>query len=473
MTVVRLVGTGPGHPGLLTIQAGEAIREADCVRHRDGCASAVLSFARPGADVAPWRSEEEVLELARAGRSVAVLYPGDPYAFGDGSILAERLDRAGIDFEAIPGMLIETSGPLLSGIPLTVEGKSASIRLGSQTGDTVVLRVSSGWLEAAVHSLLEAGRPAESPAALLIDAGTPAQRRLDGTLSELPAIAADRGLKGDALLVLGPGVALAARLDTLARRPLHLRRVLVTRPRHQAETFRRELIALGAIVAEIPTIEIRPIAAGEQSRQAIERLPQTGLLVFTSANAVEIFFDLLFDAGRDARSLHASKICAIGPETSRSLEDHGVRPELVAGEYTAEGLAEALRGWPLEGVRVVVPRAKIARDALPALLAQRGAEVEILPVYETVPPAGLRDSLKSLLSGAGVDVVTFTSSSTVANFVQAFPDQGMKEFVERTRVACMGPVTAATARKLGLRVDIIAREYTTRGLAVAIAEAFG
>ena len=472
MSTVRLVGTGPGHPGLVTIQAVEAIREADSVRHREGCARTALSFARPGADVAAWRSEEEILELARSGRSVAILYPGDPYALGDGSIMAERLDRAGIDFEAIPGMLVEISGPLLSGIPLTVEGKSASIRLGNQTGDTVVLRVSAGWLEAAVHSLVDGGRAPSTAAALLIEPGTPAQRRLDGTLAGLAQIAADRGLRGDALLVVGPGVSLANRLDTLSRRPLHLRRVLVTRPRHQSESFRRELIALGAIVAEIPTIEIRPVTADDQIRQAIEGLPLTGLIVFTSSNAVDIFFDLLFEGGRDARSLHASKICAIGPETARSLEDHGVRPELVAGEYTAEGLAEALQGWPMEGVRVLVPRARVARDALPVLLAQRGAEVEILPVYETVPPQGLGESLEAALSGPGIDVITFSSSSTVTNFVQAIPEARLIEILKTTRVACMGPVTAATARKLGMRVDIIARDYTTRGLAAAIAEAF-
>jgi uroporphyrinogen III methyltransferase/synthase len=249
--------------------------------------------------------------------------------------------------------------------------------------------------------------------------------------------------------------------------------VLVTRARHQSEGFRRQLTELGAVVVEIPTIEVRPIAAGAEARLAIDRLPETGLVIFTSANAVEIFFHILFDFELDARSLASSKVCAIGPETARSLEEHGIRPEMVAGEYTAEGLADALSGWDIAGRRVLVPRAKMGRDALPALLAQRGAEVQVLPVYETVRPATSADELRRLFDGDGVDVVTFTSSSTVANFIDAFPRGEMPAAVSAASIACMGPVTADTATKLGLRVDIIAREYTTRGLATALAESLG
>jgi len=468
---VKLVGTGPGRVDLLTLQAADAIRAADCVRHPEG-ARAAAGLARPGADVAPWRSADEILELARSGRSVAVLYPGDPYAFAAGAELAQRLERGRVPFEALPGLPVETAAPLLSGIPLSVEGRSASVLFGSGSADTVVLSLAAGWLESGVRSLLEAGRDPQAPAALLVQPGVHGQRRLDGPLAELAGMAADRGLKGDALLVVGPGVELADRLDTLGRRPLHLRTVLVTRARHQAPEFRRELEDLGAIVHEVPTIEIRAAGLGERVRSAIERLPVTGLVVFTSANAVDIFFDLLFETGQDARRLHACRLCAIGPETARTLEARGLRPELVAGEYTAEGLAEALSGWPMEGVRVLVPRARVARDALPQMLGARGAEVEILPVYDTVSPEGLAERLSELLFDGGLDVVTFTSSSTVTNFARALPKERLERALAHARVACIGPVTADTARRAGMRVDIIAREYTTRGLAAAIAEAF-
>jgi uroporphyrinogen III methyltransferase/synthase len=245
--------------------------------------------------------------------------------------------------------------------------------------------------------------------------------------------------------------------------------VLVTRPRHQAEEFTRELNALGATVVAVPTIEIRPLPAGEQVLKAIKALPSTELVVFTSANAVDIFFAMLLAVGQDARSLASTNVCAIGPETARRLEAQGVQARLVADEYTAEGLARALEGRSLQGVRVLVPRAKVARDALQNLLESRGAQVEVLPIYETICPAGAASELEKELTGNRVDVVTFTSSSTAANFAQALGRAG--ERLEGVRVACIGPVTADTARRVGMRVDIIAREYTTHGLAAAIVQA--
>ena len=237
------------------------------------------------------------------------------------------------------------------------------------------------------------------------------------------------------------------------------------------EPFRRELADLGAAVIEIPTIQIRPMPTDDHVREAIANLNRTALVIFASANAVNIFFQMLHAGGKDARAFHGSKLCAIGQETAESMETHGLRPELVTSEYTAEGLAKALEGWEMEGMRVLVPRAEVARDALPSLLSKRGAEVHILPVYQAVCPPEAGPSLMRLFNAEGVDVITFTSSSTVVNFVRAFPDDKLPAVLGDAVVACMGPVTADTARKLGLKVEIIAREYTPRGLAAAIAAA--
>jgi uroporphyrinogen III methyltransferase/synthase len=260
-------------------------------------------------------------------------------------------------------------------------------------------------------------------------------------------------------------------LDTLSKRPLHGRRVLITRARHQVDPFRRELVDMGAAVVEIPTLEVRQMPTDDRVRKAIAGLGHTALVIFASANAVDIFFKMLVETGADARALHASKLCAIGQETSEMLQNHGLRPELVTSEYTAEGLAKALEGWEMEGMHVLVPRAEVARDALPSLLAMRGAKVEILPVYQSVCPAPAGAALLRLFGAEGVDLVTFTSSSTVANFVRAFPEDKLPAMLGDAEIACMGPVTADTARKLGLRVDIVAREYTTHGLVQAIVEA--
>ena len=454
------------------MQAVEAIKEADVIRNSDGCGAGLLHLARPSADIAPLASIDEVVRLARSGRNVAILLPGNPYAFSNGSEIADRLERANIDFEAVPGLIVELAAPVMTGIPLTIEGMAASIGLGLVTGgETVVLRLASGWWESGISALLQNGRPPETPAALILNPGQSGQHRVNAPLGELARKAATYGLRGDALLVLGPGVEKAERLDTLSRRPLHGSRILITRARHQVDTFRRELVDLGASVIEVPTIEIRRLPTDDRVRSAIRNLEQTALVIFASANAVDIFFQMLLTTGCDARALHNSKLCAIGQETADALAGHGLRPELVTSEYTAEGLANALQGWDLDRMRVLVPRAEMSRDALPSLLANRGAQVEILPVYRAVCPPDAGPALMRLFESEGVDVITFTASSTVANFVRAFPEDRLPAILGDAEIACMGPVTADTARKLGLPVSIVAREYTTHGLVQAIAEA--
>jgi uroporphyrinogen III methyltransferase/synthase len=471
MSKVKLVGVGPGHPGLATVQAVEAIKDADVIRHSDGCGVGLLHLAAATADVAPFQSTDEIVRFARAGKRVSVLFPGNPYAFSNGSEVAEKLERAGVDFEAVPGLIVELAAPVMSGIPLTIEGRSASIGFGLVKGaETIVLRLASGWWESGISALLADGRDAQTPAALILNPGQPGQHRVSAPLGELARKAATYGLRGDALLVLGPGVAMADQLDTMSRRPLHGRRVLITRARHQVDPLRRELVDLGASVVEIPTIEVQPMPLDDRVLKAISHLEVTALVIFASANAVHIFFQMLLASGKDARALHRSKLCAIGQETSESLEGHGLRPELITAEYTAEGLAKALEGWEMDGMHVLVPRAEVARDALPSLLANRGAEVEILPVYRAICPAGAGDALLRLFNHEGVDVITFTSSSTVSNFVRAFPEDRLPAVLGDAEIACMGPVTADVARKLGLNVSIVAREYTTHGLVQAIAE---
>jgi uroporphyrinogen III methyltransferase / synthase len=454
------------------MQAVDAVRQSDVIRNSDGCGADLLYLAPANADIAPLQSIDEVVRLARSGRNVTVLFPGNPYAFANGSEIAERLERAGVDFEAMPGLIVELAAPVMSGIPLTIEGLSASIGFGLvHGGETVVLRLASGWWESGIAALLQNGRKPDTAAALILNPGLPGQHRVSAPLGELARKAATYGVRGDALLVLGPGVEMAERLDTMSRRPLHGRRILITRARHQVDPFRRELVDLGAAVVEVPTLEIQRLPIDERIRNAITSLDRTALVIFASANAVDIFFQMLLTTGLDVRALHGSKLCAIGQETADALAARGLRPELVTSEYTAEGLANALQGWDLEGKRVLVPRAEIARDALPSLLANRGAEVEILPVYRSVCPADARSALTRLFEGEGVDVITFTSSSTVVNFVQAFPEDRLPAILGDAEVACMGPVTADTARKLGLEVSIVAREYTTHGLVQAIAEA--
>ena len=465
MRRVHLVGIGPGSPGLITVRAAESIRAADVIRHPPGVDVAILALARPGAVIGHAKGWDEVVQLAKHDHRVAVLFRGDPFALGDGAELAESLQAEGIEFEVVPGVLVEAAGAAIAGISPDLLGKAG------RSHDTAAFRVAAGEVQARVAALLEQGHPPDNPAAVILNPGAPGQRTVLAPLRHLAGSASEH-LEGELVIVVGPGVERAGRLDSLAGRPLHGRRVLVTRARHQAEEFHRHLAELGAWVIDVPTIEVRPLRVDATVRAAIDRLDETHLVVFASANAVEIFFDMLFELRRDARALRNSRLCAIGPETARTLEAHGLRPELVSGEYTAEGLAETLGNWDLTNARILVPRARQNRDALPAILAKRGAEVEILPVYELACPPGAAVALHALFEQNPVDAVTFTSTATVVNFAGAFAGQELGTLLTNTQVACMGPVTADTARRLGMRVDIIAGEYTTRGLAQAVASHF-
>jgi uroporphyrinogen III methyltransferase/synthase len=462
---VNLVGIGPGSPGLVTLRAAEAIRSADVIRHPPEVEVAILGLARPGAVIGIFKGADEIVQLAKHDHRVSVLYRGDPFALGDGGRLAMRLEAEGIEFEVVPGVLAEAAGPAISGISPDILGRSRSGQ------GTAAFRAAAPEVGDRVDELLAAGQAADAPAALILNPGGPGQRKIVAPLGKLREAAALLG-ENELVVVVGPGVELASRLDSLAGRPLHGRRVLVTRARQQAEEFHRHLADLGAWVVDIPTIEVRPIRIDATVRDAIARLDETQLVVFASVNAVEIFFDMLFELHRDARALRNSRLCAIGPETARSLEGHGLVPELVSGEYTAEGLAETLGNWDLGNARILVPRARQNRDGLPAILAKRGAEVQILPVYELACPSGAADALHRLFESDPVDVVTFTSSATVVNFSNVFAGAELESLFATTRVACMGPVTADTARRLGMRVDIIAGEYTARGLAQAVAGHF-
>ena len=465
MRRVNLVGIGPGSPGLVTVKAAEVIRSADVVRYPPGTDPAILGLSRPGALLGPFKGAEEIIQLARHDHRVSVLFHGDPFTLGAGGELAAALEAAGVDFEVIPGILAEAAGPAFSGISASLIGRPGSGE------ETVAFKVTAAEVGERAAQLIAAGHPADGPAALILNPGGPGQRKVVAPLGKLGG-AATEVRDGAMVMVAGPGVASAERLDSLAGRPLHGRRVLVTRARQQAEEVHRHLADLGAWVVDIPTIEVRPLRIDASVRDAIGRLDETGLVVFASVNAVEIFFDMLFELHRDARALRNSRLCAIGPETARALELHGLVPELVSGEYTAEGLAETLGNWDLSNARILVPRARQNRDGLPAILAKRGAEVEILPVYELACPANASRELRHLVEKDPVDVVTFTSTATVVNFAGAFEEGGLEKALASTAVACMGPVTADSARRLGMRVDIIAGEYTARGLAQAVAGYF-
>lgn len=501
--MIYLVGSGPGDPGLFTVKGVECLRRADAVVYDRLAPEALLAHARPEVEAIyvgkkpgePSMSQEEInallVDLGRAGKTVVRLKGGDPYVFGRGGEEALDLAEAGIPFEVVPGVTSGIAAPAYAGIPVTHRGISTSVafitghedptkgesdvdwgRLAN-AAETLVLYMGLGRLAEISTELIAGGRDPETPVACIRWGTRADQRIVTGTLESIAGRVTEARLKPPAITVVGDVVALREDgLDWFERRPLFGRRVVVTRARAQAGELGRELESLGAEVLEFPTIEIKTPGDFESLDGAIRDLDSFDWLVFTSVNGVEAFVERLGHHGLDLRAVpRGARVAAIGPATAERVEAAGLRVDMMPEEYRAEALIEVLQGDSLAGKRVLIPRAKVAREILPEKLREAGAEVVVPPAYESVPSNEGRERLRELLENGEVDCVTFTASSTVENFVRAF-DGGADKLLSEAKVACIGPITANTARGYGLRVDVEAAEYTIPGLVDAVANLF-
>jgi uroporphyrinogen III methyltransferase / synthase len=498
--VIYLVGSGPGDPGLFTLKGVRCLQEADAVVYDRLAPRALLGYARPEAEKIyvgkkpgdPTMSQEEIndllVEKGRAGMTVVRLKGGDPYIFGRGGEEALALKEAELPFEVVPGVTSGVAAPAYAGIPLTHRNVSTSVAFvtghedptkGSSDvnwerlahgADTLVLYMGVGRLEEISKALIAAGKSRETPVACVMWGTVPEQRTVTGTLEDIAERVAEAGLKPPAMIVVGDVVALREEgLDWYERRPLFGRRVVVTRARAQAGELSADLERLGAEVHEFPTIEISPPEDFGSLDAAIRDLDSFSLIVFTSVNGVEAFLKRLQHHGLDLRAVPRDmKVAAIGPATAQRIVWAGLRVDVVPEEYRAEALIEALQTGSLVGERILIPRAKVAREILPEKLREAGAEVVAPPAYESVPLLEGRQELSLRLQSGEIDCVTFTASSTVENFVGAFGAEEAARLLAQTRVACIGPITADTARKHGLRVDAEAGEYTISGLVEAV-----
>ena len=498
--MIYLVGSGPGDPGLFTLKGVRCMEEADVVVYDRLAPEALLGYARPEAGKIyvgkkpgdPTMSQDEIndllVEKGRAGMTVVRLKGGDPYIFGRGGEEALALNRAGLPFEVVPGVTSGVAAPAYAGIPVTHRNVSTSVAFvtghedptkGSPDVDweelangaeTLVLYMGVGRLQEISTRLIEAGRSRETPVACVQWGTLPEQRTVTGTLQDIATRVAKANLKPPAIIVVGDVVALREKgLDWYKRRPLFGRRVVVTRARAQAGELSAELERLGAEVHEFPTIEISPPEDYGPLDAAIRDLDSFGLIVFTSANGVDAFLNRLRHHGLDLRAVpRDAKVAAIGPATAERIERAGLRVDVVPEEYRAESLIGALDVSTLAGESVLIPRAKVAREILPEKLREAGAEVVVPPAYESVPLSEGKEKVSVRLRSGEIDCVTFTASSTVENFVGAFGVDEAARLLDDTRVACIGPITAETARKRGLRVDAEADEYTISGLVEAV-----
>jgi len=490
---VYLVGAGPGDPGLLTLRAAELMERADVLVY-DALVSPAIMERAPRAERVyvgkrggeHSRTQEQInailVDLASKHATVVRLKGGDPFVFGRGGEEALVLARAGIPFEVVPGVTAGIAAPAYAGIPVTQRGMAASVVFVTGHEDptkpdtdvdwahlargvgTVVFYMGVGKMADNFRRLTEHGRSPDTPAAAIEWGTYPRQRTVTGTLETLPEIAKAAKIGAPSLIVVGDVVALRETLGWWDRRPLSGRRIVVTRARAQASEFAAQLEALGAEVVQFPTIRVAPAADPEPLRRAAAQAGTFDWIVFTSANGVERFWYALSEQRCDARSLCGVRVCAIGPATAAELERRGITPDLVPDEFVAESAVQALLGaGSVDGKRILLPRAEVARAVLPDALRAAGAEVVEVAAYTTVQDGTGAERVRAMLDGGEIDAVTFTASSTVKNFVELVGAD-----VGGATVASIGPVTSATARELGLRVDVEAAEYTTPGLTRAL-----
>jgi len=493
--VVHLVGAGPGDPGLLTARALELIAAADVILYDRLIPVTALDGARPDAELiyvgkegrGPQMPQEEIdrllVEHGRAGKRVVRLKGGDPFVFGRGGEEALVLRAAGVSFEVVPGVTSGVAAPAYAGIPVTHRERASAVALitGHEDPDkpesaidwpalaafpgTLVFYMGVKQLPRIAEQLIAGGRAVDEPAAVVERGTLPGQRTVVATLATIAERAAQEAIRPPSITVVGPVAALRDEgIGWFEERPLYGRTVAVTRAREQASGLAARLRELGALVVETPVIKVVPLAAQIDadcfaSPPDIEAVYD--LICFTSPNGARLFFDRLADAGLDARALYDIRIAAIGPATARALRDRGVLADVLPDRAVAESLVEALGDWPVD--RALIARARVARDVLPDALRERGAEVDVLELYETVAEplaAEQRDAIRS------ADYVTFTSASTVRNLLGAL--DGDAAALDGARLASIGPVTSEALRAHGLEPSLEADPHDVDGLLDAL-----
>lgn len=499
---VYLVGAGPGDPGLMTLRGKELLEAAEVVIYDYLANPEFLDFAPREAERIyvgkkggeHTLSQEGINELlVKKGREhrVVRLKGGDPFVFGRGGEEAQVLKAAGIPFEVVPGVTAATAVPAYAGIPLSHREHTASIafvtgheredgreskiaweKLATGVG-TLVFFMGVRNLEEICANLVAHGRAPDTPVAVVRWGTTPEQQTVTGTLKDIVERVRKAGLKPPAITVVGGVVNLREELNWFENRPLFGRTILVTRAREQASELKNTLAQKGARCIEFPTITIEPPPSWEPLDRAVAAVGTYDWLVFTSVNGVRFFVDRLFHAGLDVRELKGVRLAAIGAKTAEALERLGLRVDIVPREYRAESLLEGLSEVGVANRRFLIPRALIARDILPETLRERNAHVDVVPAYQTLLPSEKNDAILESLQAGRVHCVTFTSSSTVSNFFRLFDSETIRSALRGVAVACIGPVTAETAEKHGVKTDIMPTRYTIAALVDAICDHFG
>src|SRR5712691_7747346 len=499
---VYLVGAGPGDLGLVTLRAKECIESADVIVYDYLANPEMLGWAREDAEIIyagkkggePRKlsglSQDEInkLLIAKAceGKEAVRLKGGDPFVFGRGAEEAKAIVDAGIGFEIVPGITSAIAGPAYAGIPVAHGAEKSHVtfftghedpeKTGSaidyaalaKLGGTQVMLMGVKRLGSIAREMLKHGVREDLPVALVRWATTGRQETLTGTLRNIAQRALDGGFEPPAVAVFGEVVALRESLNWCEKRPLSGKRIVVTRTRKQASALSSKLRALGADVLELPTIRIEPPSDLRAFAELVQDAHTYDWIVFTSANGVEAFFEIFFKLYDDGREIGAARIATIGPATAQRVKDFHLHVDLQPDEFVAEAVVKEFeKQGSIENLRILLVRAEKARDTLPKELSALGGILDEAFAYRTVPETRDTSGARRQLAQDGADLITFTSSSTIENFLAlGLPwPKGM-------RIASIGPITSKTARDQGLKVDVEARRHDIDGLVQAIRELF-
>ena len=499
--IVYLVGSGPGDPGLITLRGMECLSKADVVVYDYLANELLLNHAPDSAELIYAgkiggrhnQSQDEINDLlvkkGLQGKTIVRLKGGDPFVFGRGGEECEALREAGVPFEIIPGVTASIGAAAYAGIPLTHRGYTVSVTLvtgqeGKEKAEsnidwerlshgngTVVFYMGIKTLRRNMTRLMEHGRDPQTPVALIRWGTLPKQRVLTGTIATIADLAEQSAFKPPAITVVGNVVTLRDKLRWFDSRPLFGKRLMVTRAVAQAGEFATMLAERGAAVIECPTIRIVEPDNWQPMDEALRELSTFDWLILTSTNAVRAFFQRLDYLGLDARALGTCRVCALGPKTAEIVKSFGVRPDLLASDYKAEGVVAEFSRMNITGKRMLYPRADRAREAIPRELGKMGASVDCPVIYRTILPDRLPAEAVFALEKRSIDCITFTSSSTVRNLAQMLGEDRMLDMLKGVVIASIGPITSRSCRELGLKVDIEPKEYTLPALTDAI-EAF-
>ncbi|MGA3051471.1 MAG: uroporphyrinogen-III C-methyltransferase [Chitinispirillaceae bacterium] len=498
--MVYLVGAGPGDAGLITLKGVQCLQKAEVVIYDYLADPAFLAQAPRSAEkiyVGKSTShhtleQREINSLlvknGRAGKIVVRLKGGDPFVFGRGSEECEALRAAGVPFEVVPGVTSGIAAPAYAGIPVTSRGWASSVALvtGNEDPakpfahirweylakgvDTLVFYMGVGNLSGITVELIRYGRSPETPVALIRWGTKLTQQTVTGTLDTIAEIADRACIKPPAIIIIGEVVALRNRLQWFETRPLFGTRIINTRSRTQAYHLSVLLTDLGAEVLELPTIEIEPVGRESALAAEIANIDKYQWILFTSANGVNAFFNLLLAIKGDIRALGNVRIASIGPGTTAAINSYRIKVDSTAPEAVAEGLLRSLEAFSWNNVRVLLPRAEKARDIVPDTLRARGAALTVATAYKTVRPSHADTSIKEDILNDRYDLITFSSSSTFENFVALFTTEEFARIAPSLKAVSIGPLTTAAIRRFGITPLIEARQHTIPGLVASIRE---